>query len=161
MLLKTSIRPYRSGDGDALNAFLSRAKFLLGNVNFEEEGKFGLYLLCGEGVGILGLVEAQARPVVHLEGATPALVITKLALDKDCFDEDFIRSLLLYVLVQARQLNVPIVLLEGEEVPFEKELGFRPAAQHGIYDEKHPNLCLESLRLCSLGEDPLKPGFLR
>lgn len=161
MLEKTFIRPYRSGDAERLVAFLDEARFLLGDDDFTPEGKHALYFLFSERLDILGLIEAEVAATKHVDGIDPSLIVTKIALRRGYEDEDLVSSLLGFLLRECNAMDVSYVYLLGEEVPFEKELGFVLAAQKGIYTKEESEANIPSLRLYAVDKSKeIVPGFL-
>lgn len=161
MLDKTLIRPYRNGDAEKLVAFLSEARFIHGDADFTPKGKHVLYFLFSERLDILGLLEAEVCATRHLRAIDPSLIVTKIALRHGFEDEDFVEGLLTYLLRECSPMDVDYVYLLGEEVPFEREIGFIPCAPNGIYYHEDPEKNIPLLRFYPLDKDkPVLPGFL-
>lgn len=160
MLYKTLIRPYRQGDGKALEPFLSRAKFLYGDKDFPLGEHHALYFLFVDDASIGGLIEAEVSFYVHLDGVLPCFKLTKLAFDPEFNDDEFVLSLLSFLCLEGKKMGIAALFLDGAEIAFEKELGFTLAAPNGIYLSQNPEAHIPSLRYKLLGEEPLPPGFL-
>jgi len=159
MLDKTTIRPYHSGDAQALMDFLKHAHFLLGDDDFTPGKTSVLDFLFSERGEILGLLEAEVCTVSSLSHVSPALLVDKVALFRGYEDEEFVGALLGYLKGQAIGLDVDYIFLNGEELPFERELGFTPSAPVGIYDEIDPEGNLKTLRFLPIREPKIIPGF--
>ena len=161
MLNKTTLRPYRIGDAAALMDFCKDAKFLIGDGSFPVEGKHVLYLMVSERLRIVGLIEAGVAFTERIDGDEAAFLVTKLALSKEFYGDEYACALLRFLLAKAREDEVKAVYLLGEELPYEKELGFVLAAGKGIYDDRLREKGIDALRVKPIEEEEgLRPGFL-
>ena len=160
MLDPISIRPYQQGDVPALAALLDKAKFLLGDADFSAKGSHLVYFLDSARSGIVGLFEMRVVATRHLKTDEPSLLITKVALSPEYLQEEYVRSMLLYAFGEARRLKVNRIYALGEELPYEKELGFGLAAPKGIYLDGKAEESIPLLRMKNLGEDIFDPGFV-
>ena len=161
MLDQTSIRPYRKGDAIALAEFLEGATFLVGDDDFTPKGTHLLYFLYSERLKVIGIFEIEVAAIRHLGGDEPSLGLSKLALLEGFVEEEYVRSVLLFLIKEANRLNAGSLFLLGEELPFEREAGFVPAAPKGIYLAEDPEANIPNLRIKRLqAPDAFNPGIL-
>ena len=154
------LRPYHEGEALKVESFLAQAKSVHGDKDLTPKGHHALYLAEMDGE-LVGLLETRVCAVSGIHGDRPALLLSKLLFSPEYFEDEYALLGLNFFLSEAQRLAVEIVFIEGDEMPYEKELGFVPAASLGLYDGPDPVAYLNTLRAKRLdGSDKLAPGFL-
>ena len=161
MLNEITIRPYKEGEALALVDCCANADFLIGDDDFSRGGKHFLYVLVSPRLQILGFIEAAVGVTMHLEGNDASAYITKLALPKGLCGDEYAKAMMQYLINNSHAVGCRYLYVDGPELPYEKELGFVPAAIQGIYDARHPEQSIPCLRVKPMGEAKLAPGFLQ
>ena len=160
MLETMSLRPYHEGEALKVDSFLVSAKSVHGDKDLTPSGHHALYL-AEINEELVGLLEIRVCGVSGVDGERSALLLSKLLFAPEQFDEDNALLGLNFFLAEGKRLGVDLLFIEGEEMPYEKELGFVNAATLGLYDGHAPEQYLKSLRAKRLDEsEKLRPGFL-
>lgn len=160
MIETMSLRPYHDGEALKVDAFLAGAKSVHGDKDLTPSGHHALYL-AEIGDRLVGLLEYRVCLIESIQGQRPALLLSKLLFAPECFDDENALLGLNFFLNEGERLGCDALFIEGPEMPYEKEAGFRLAAAEGLYDGLNPEGYLKSLRAKRLdGSSQLKPGFL-
>lgn len=160
MLETLHLRPYHEGEALKVDAFLAEAKPVHGDKDLTPKGHHCLYLAESNGE-LVGLLETRVCGVKGIYGDRTALILSKLAFRADYFDDEYVLLCLNFFFSEVKRLQVDLVFIEGDEMPYEKEYGFVSAATLGLYDGLAPEAYLNTLRAKRMdGDTSLNPGFL-
>ena len=161
MLDTMHIRPYREGEALKVNDFLHAAKLIHGDADLSPVGHHSIYLATTTGEEIVALIEVRVCGLSRVQGNQPGLFITKIALDPRFGNDEMVLLCLNHLLREATRMEVPFLFIDGDEIPYERESGFRLAATLGIYDAEDPEGNIGKLRAKRIdGSIDLYPGFL-
>ena len=146
MTSQISFHAFDIKDISLLDDFLKCAHFYIGDDDFTPQGRNLIYSLHEEGK-IVGLAEFRLGATCRIHGDRSAALITKFGLMSE--EEEDVETLLLLIRKEAKRLELGAIYLDGEELPFERELGFAPCAEKGIYFEGEGEQHLKTLRVLS------------
>ena len=156
MLTKYKFLPIDLDNIAALDCFLQKAKFYIGDDDFTPGGRYAEYTYT-DGEEIIGLLEIRLAKTTHLNSEVPGAVITKLAtLGEDDIEAE---TLLLNMRREARKNGYGALYFLGEKLPFEDELELELCAPKGVYLSKGAEAAINELRRFNLNQED-EPGMV-